>query len=89
LAAELITWLRSKTLILGHLPLAVIRAIPTRWTAHYTAYRRLFLLSLKSLAFGDDDKEKVMVTGDAKAKAKARSMLTIIHNALFWHNLTL
>ena len=50
-ATELIGWLRGKTYILALLRevqqtnslhvLAVIRAVLTRWTAHYLAYRRL------------------------------------------------
>ena len=53
-ASNLITWLRSKTIILSHLgqlrieagltALAVIRAVLTRWMAHYMAYRRLLEL---------------------------------------------
>jgi hypothetical protein len=57
-------------------------------------YRCLLQLqsSLRSLAYGDDDKpekEKVMVTGDAKAKAKAQEMIEIIHNGVFWHKLAM
>jgi len=47
-ATQLITWLHSKTLMLAMLqkvqadanlmPLSVIRAVLTRWTAHYMAY---------------------------------------------------
>jgi hypothetical protein len=54
-ATELITWLRSKTQVLGMMrdiqiamsesnqqpALAVIRPVITRWTAHYLAYKRL------------------------------------------------
>jgi hypothetical protein len=94
LAAKLITWLHSKTLILNHLPFAVLWVILTWWTAHYTGYHCLLHLqsSLRSLAYGDDDKpenEKVMVTGDAKAKAKAREMIEITHNSVFWHKLAM
>lgn len=50
-ANELITWLWSKTAVLGLIrqalvtngrqPLSVIQPVPTRWTAFYLAYRRL------------------------------------------------
>ena len=53
-ASDLITWLRSKTLVLGLLRevqaalpsraggvKTVIRAVLTRWTMHYQAYQRL------------------------------------------------
>jgi hypothetical protein len=53
-ATQLIAWLRSKTLILAMLhkvriatnlsPLAVIRAVLTRWKAHYMAYWHLLEL---------------------------------------------
>ena len=87
-ATKLITWLRSKTLILAMLrkvraaanlsPLAVIRAVLTRWTAHYMAYRRLLKLhpALESVIANDAmqsrDKDKTVVMGDAKAKCKSR-----------------
>jgi uncharacterized protein (DUF2384 family) len=41
MATELIAWLRSKTRVLYELPWAVLRAVITRWTAHYVAFRRL------------------------------------------------
>ena len=94
LATQLISWLRSKTRILAHLPLAVLRAVITRWTAHYVAYRRLLQLypSIKGLVFSDltrPDAEKVLISGDSASKRKAREMLTIIENPLFWHSIAL
>lgn len=96
LASQLITWLRSKTRILSFLPLAVLRAVLTRWTAHYQAYRRLLQLypALKELVRRDagkpeDSDELVLVTGDSSAKAKAREMVEIINNGAFWHNIAL
>lgn len=93
-ATQLITWLRSKTRILAHLPLSVLRAVLTRWTAHYVAYRRLLQLypSLKGLVLSDltkHDSEKVLVSGDSAAKRKAREMVGVIENPLFWHNIAL
>jgi hypothetical protein len=94
LATQLITWLRSKTRILAHLPLSVLRAVLTRWTAHYVAYRRLLQLypSLKGLVLSDltkPDAEKVLVSGDSAAKRKAREMVAVIENPSFWHNIAL
>ena len=59
-ANELISWLRSKKIILariedflksqGRQPMGVIRPVPTRWTAFYLAYQRLLELR-KTLEF--------------------------------------
>jgi hypothetical protein len=103
-ATKLITWLRSKTLVLAMIrkvraaanlsPLAVIRAVLTRWTAHYMAYRRLLELrpALESVIANDAmqsrDEDKTVVTGDAKAKRKSRRMVKIMKDPLFWHSLT-
>jgi hypothetical protein len=102
-ATQLITWLRSKTLILAKIrkvfidskarPLAVIRAVLTRWTSHYMAYRRLLdlRLALDAVVANDAlqsrDEDKTVVTGDAKAKRKALQMVKIIKDPLFWHSL--
>jgi hypothetical protein len=94
-ATELISWLRSKTLVLallrqaqidatgGHAK-AVIRAVITRWTAHYLAYRRLLELkpTLMSVVFADEarrDDQKQIVTGDTKAKAKALDPVVLLY----------
>lgn len=98
LAAELITWLRSKTFILGKLPYAVLRAVLTRWTAHYNAYRRLLdlYIPLKLLTDHDakypgsqNERERIMITGNKKAQEKAEKMVKIIRDPVFWHKLTL
>lgn len=94
MATQLITWLRSKTRILAHLPLAVLQAVLTRWTAHYVAYRRLLQLypTLRSLVLSDltkPDSTKVLVSGDAAAKRKGREMVKIIENPTFWHSIAL
>ncbi|KAK0501978.1 hypothetical protein EDD18DRAFT_1065782 [Armillaria luteobubalina] len=102
LATELITWLRSKTFLLalirevqkekGLRVITVIRAVITRWTAHYLAYRHLLELqsTLKFLAAEDEmlsPKEKRVVTGDVKAWRRANMMLGIINDPLFWCSL--
>lgn len=102
-ATVLITWLRSKTIVLSHLrqlrveagltALSVIRAILTWWMAHYMAYRRLLELEaqLRLLIAQDENRrpaEKIVISGDAKAKAKARRMAKLItEEPLFWHNI--
>jgi hypothetical protein len=58
------------------------------------AYRRLLQLypSLIALNYSDKtklDNEKVLVSGDAAAKRKARQMVEIIEKPLFWHNIAL
>lgn len=101
LADKLITWLRSKTFVLGklrelqeelnHLPLSIIRAAITRWIAHYLAYRRLLDLRdvLQMMVLRDKGKETSdLCTGKADAKAKATEMMKLIsENSTFWHDL--
>ena len=97
-ASDLITWLRSKTIVLGLLkeaqltankiPVAVIRAVLTRWTCHLRSYERLLILqpSLKAIVYTDeskDEKSKLIITGDAKAKAKSTEMCILIKQDLF------
>lgn len=78
----------------GARTVAVLRAVLTRWTAHYLAYRRLLELrpSLMMLIQNDETevaagRESFLVTGDRRAKEKARDMKWLIQNGLFWHNL--
>lgn len=102
-ASDLIAWLRSKTIVLGLLSqnqqetntqiLTILRAMLTRWTSHLRAYERLSLVqhNLISIAYQDEARlpaNKLIVTGDAKAKAKSQEMLDLIKNNLFWHSLT-
>lgn len=98
-ATDLIGWLRSKTFVLalirktqidnGLSPLSIIRAVLTRWTAHYLAYCRLLAVmkTLQSLALQDSmrpSSDKLLVTGDKKAKEKALAMVRIINDPDFW-----
>ncbi|GLB43960.1 putative protein of unknown function (DUF 659) [Lyophyllum shimeji] len=71
---------------------AIIRAALTRWTAHYMAFHRLVELhqTLISVIYADEalpEPDRKIVIGDAKAKAKARSMIAIIKNPTFWHSI--
>jgi uncharacterized membrane protein len=95
MATELITWLRSKTRILHYLALAILRAVLTRWTAHYTAFRRLLELSVQLIRLADldlqngDESTRLLITGDRKAQQKAQRMVDVIKNPVFWQKLTL
>ncbi|EIW73832.1 hypothetical protein CONPUDRAFT_21809, partial [Coniophora puteana RWD-64-598 SS2] len=101
LADDLISWLRSKTLVLalireqqlssGNIACAVIRAVITRWTAHFVAYRRLIklrrtLMAVASTEILRPDDKKMIITGDKKARQKALTMLLLIqdHSQQFW-----
>ena len=74
-------------------PLTVIRAVLTRWTAHYMAYRRLLELrpALESIIANDAmqsrDEDRTVITGDANAKRKSGQMVEIIRDPLFWHSI--
>jgi hypothetical protein len=104
-ASDLITWLRSKTLILALLRevqqalpgnkniRAIIRAVLTRWTMHYQAFRRLRELHTVIIMVIDDDekrpvKERNVIAGDTRAKAKATEMVKLIRNPTFWNALS-
>lgn len=104
MACDLIGWLRSKTFVLANLrdiqiqsgrkPLTVIRAVLTRWTAHYLAFQRLLELQhpLQALVNRDampppDQRVLNPQSGTAANKRKAREMTAIIQNSGFWHSL--
>jgi hypothetical protein len=102
-ATDLITWLRSKTQVLALLRevqarlgenavKAVIRAVLTRWTAHYQSYSRLLdlrsvLVMVVELDSRRLEKDRCVVAGDAKGKKKASDMVTLIGNDTFWRAL--
>lgn len=103
-ATELIAWLRSKTQVLallrevqarfgdGIAVKAVIRAVLTRWTAHYQAYARLLDLRSVLMMVVDADerlleKDRRVVAGDTKSKKKATGMVALIRNDTFWRAL--
>ena len=72
---------------------AIIRAVLTRWTAHYLAYDRLLDLRKMLIRTVDTDElrlEKdrcVVAPGDAKSKKKAMAMVKLIRNETFWRGL--
>lgn len=101
-ATELIGWLRGKTYVLALLRevqltnsqrvLAVIRAVLTRWTAHYLAYRHLLeiRISLQLLVENDEKLElrnQQLLLGDASARERSRKNIAVIKNSAFWHAL--
>ncbi|KAF8151632.1 ribonuclease H-like domain-containing protein, partial [Crassisporium funariophilum] len=101
-ASDLITWLRSKTIVLGLLrknqeetngtTQAILRAILTQWTAHLRAYKHLLIVrpNLVSIIHQDNaqtSENKLIITGDTKTKARSRKMCDVIKNNLFWVSL--
>jgi hypothetical protein len=60
-----------------------------RWTAHYLAYCRLLelRLTLQQIVAMDQQKaenKQLIITGDCKAIDKAKTMVNIIDDPLFW-----
>ena len=60
---------------------------------HYQAYKRLRELRNVLIAVIEDDerrpvKESQVITGDARAKEKARKMVKLIKNLRFWDTLS-
>src|ERR1700728_3024066 len=99
IANEIFTWLRVITLVLALLrkaqldtrgtALAVIRAVLTRWTAQYKAYKRLHKLQgvLQMLVSAENarpDSKKLIATGERKAKDHANKMMEVIRDSVFW-----
>jgi len=71
----------------------VIRAVLTRWTAHYMAYQRLLELkpALQYLAGGDlmkPPQARQLITGDKKSREKATDMVSLIMDEQFWGAIT-
>lgn len=72
----------------------MIRAVLTRWTAHYLAFSRLLELHLPLKALVNQDAmapsdKKILIpsSGSAANKKKAREMVAIIETPVFWHAL--
>ncbi|KAE9395217.1 hypothetical protein BT96DRAFT_1044832 [Gymnopus androsaceus JB14] len=96
-ATELITWIQSKTYVLAliqdaqvsaNVPVVtVIRAVLTRWTSHYLAFRRLLEMqaTLEFTITRDQMlSESQIITGDKKSKEKAAAMIKLIEKHDFW-----
>lgn len=101
-AGDLVTWTRSKKIVLALLRqnqieakarvITVLRAVITRWTCHFCSYERLVEIQvhLRAIAYQDEaqpNSEKKIITGDAKAKAKASEMCDLIKSSVFWVSL--
>lgn len=101
-ANDLISWLRSRPQIIGTLhsiqqranlrALTIIRPVSTRWGSHYLAYRRLLQIKTALTLLVESDSSKppphqLLIKGDARAKAKAREMISIIQDSdnSFWN----
>ncbi|KAH7921717.1 hypothetical protein BV22DRAFT_1018819, partial [Leucogyrophana mollusca] len=71
---------------------AVIRAVLTRWTAHYLAYSRLLKLrqALVAVVSAEElrahDKKKIL-TGDSRSKKQAIKMMARINDKPFWRGI--
>ncbi|TFK16929.1 hypothetical protein FA15DRAFT_571127, partial [Coprinopsis marcescibilis] len=103
-ACELITWLRSKTILLGLIRTAyadshkgrtksVLRAVLTQWTSHFLAFDRLLELEgTLQLVILKDSMEKPddrkIVIGTTEAKEKATKMIQLVKNTSFWIGLS-
>ncbi|KAG1726523.1 uncharacterized protein EDB91DRAFT_1061573, partial [Suillus paluster] len=107
-ASDLISWLRSKTLVLAtlrdiqvalnstnpshpHHVLTVIRAVLTRWTAHYLTFRRLldlkFALDILVRQEKSLRRDSKIITGDTASQKKATEMLALIEDPVMWMTL--
>ena len=108
LADDLITWLRGKTSVLALISDAckslggdttassVLRAVITRWTAHYLAYQRLIALhpALMTVVTSDAARSQLncaskLITGNPAARAKAERMVQAMTNNEFWESLVM
>ncbi|KAI0633207.1 ribonuclease H-like domain-containing protein [Trametes polyzona] len=101
-AEELIGWLRRRTFVLarireiqltnGKKAAAVLRAVQTRWTSHYHAFKRLLELQPTLGAILAEDRLRGVSTflvglRGATQKAKAHEMTSLMQNGTFWHAL--
>jgi hypothetical protein len=90
-------WLRSKTYILAQLKSGkqariLIRAVLTRWTAHYLAFSHLLELQYPLQALVTCDamaapNEQILIpsSGTSASKKKAAQMVNLIESGAFWH----
>ncbi len=102
-ASELISWLRGSTFVLALIretqasllnkpPVSVLRIILTRWTAHFLAYCRLLELrqTLQVIATQEEnrpDDQKLIIKGNRETKERARKMMKLIQNPVFWYSI--
>ncbi|KXN92791.1 hypothetical protein AN958_04588 [Leucoagaricus sp. SymC.cos] len=103
MAEELIFWIQSKTMLLGLIqeeqirqnkqPTTIICPVLTCWTAHLCAYQCLLstksvLIAVVATEVGKDEANRLFTAGgDSKTKLKAKRMMNIIQDPLFWSSL--
>lgn len=103
-ANNIITWLRSKTQLLGIMReiqtsstlrrsdkvLTVIRPVATRWTAYFLAYQRLInlLWVLRTMAQHPVYRDRMLAGKTASVRAKNAEMVAAIESSEFGVNLT-
>lgn len=101
-ANSIITWLRSKSQLLGIMRdiqtsmrgadkvLTVIRPVATRWTAYFLAYQRLIQLLwvLRIMAQQPEYRDRMIAAKTASARAKNAEMVQAIESIEFGVNLT-
>lgn len=71
----------------GTPPLSVIRAVLTRWTSHFLAYRRLLQLQtsiMTMLELDEAAEESQIITGSASAREKATEIISYLKDDHFW-----
>ena len=80
----------------GNIPSSVIRAVITRWTAHYLAYSRLINLRPALMVITTNNSARVqsrlgshIITGNVATKNKAERMIAAIVDPRFWSSLTM
>jgi len=96
---DLITWLRSKTQVLGLIreaaarygrtATAIIRPQSTRWTSNYLAYDRICQLENVVKAVVQEDlakmpSDRMVIQGDRRSKEKTDGMVCDIDDKDFW-----
>lgn len=102
MAEDLITWIRSKTMLLDLIQeeqlkqnralTTIIWPVLTRWTAHLRAYQRILqtenvLVAVVATEMGKAEGDQLFITGDWRAKKKAHRMVDTIWSSSFWSNL--
>ena len=100
-ANVVITWIRSKTQILGLIRdtqtamlatnpnvrvIAPIRPVITRWTAFYLAYCRLLELKWVLDLLLQNNKDRLLA-GNAATRRKAQEVIGILTTSTFWTGL--
>lgn len=105
MATTLITWLQSKTLVLGLIEqtqkqlglraTTIIRAVITRWTSHLQAFKQLkslqdVLLTIISTDASRAPQDRLFLgVGKKNTRDKSAEAERIIQDPFFWNGLDL